>query len=533
MPIIPRPKKLYFLTAFFCVFALISFSGEAEGKARGKNKRVQTETSKKDQMWLLSYDVLIAMPESDRIAYLQGVREALIEFDQLNESSSIRMSSIEKPRIYAQLETLYRLLVQDEAQAELPSLGIFKYDRNPKPKEQIRVWCYDQDGNSTGKAVAMEDGWYCNTPGSTAFSCPDGSFPEKSVTPGGGWEPICRGSHNQYVPAVQKSTTTPNFANTNQTTPDVGEQASSGSQPQSAIKEDEGESSAEYDTSLTQKTLETFYPGGTIKQSQVKSDPQGGSESPENSNQKRLQLPFKPELYGVDKSKAAKDAWGLIEQMRKTCPIKVLDKASCEAKPKSRAKSCFIAGVKSSYGRRYCKPVRKLCFGQNGETLVNEACKGKNAFECGPNETVCNPVLGFRDEGDRLGPNDRSRGAFCAPIKGHGAKSATAICAEWNQKYEATKLGKNTFRDILAVGNTVQTQRLWEGLRRDMQELCDDSSVTYGNCEACQVLKLRLAILAKQASGSQQCREPGEIQPMKLQPQSEPFAPGSNNDIAI
>lgn len=497
----------------FTVITLSANFAEAKSQRRGKNRQLQESViSKKSSSWLLSYDDLISMPEEKRIKYVQGVREALTEFERLNRVSTNRAEIREYSRLYAQLESLYRLLLPTEAHAELPSLGIFKYDRNPKPKEQIRVWCYDQNGQSTGKAIAMEDDWYCESPNSTAYSCPDGSLPQKRVT-ANGWEPYCQ-SNGQVTPAIQKSSSAPSP----QTADTSGPSRASDPAPVSPQVENASATQTVSSQDTTSRTAEET----TSPQNQTE-------EAPSVSRSQVGALPFQPEAYDIQKSQAADDPWGLIQKLRQQCPINVLDKAACDARTKERDQSCIIAGVKSSYGSKYCKPVRKLCFDEQGATLINEACKGRSGFECGPGQTVCNPLLGFRDSTDKLGPKDKSRGAFCAPVGGRGAKSATAVCAEWNNKYEVTKLGRSNVRDVLAMGNAQNMQILWENLRKNVNELCDDGSVAKRNCEACQVMKLRLAILTKDVTGSRQCREPSEIQRMQ-QPTREDFERATRQD---
>lgn len=511
-------NRVFHMGAFLVVIALGVSQGKAAGAEKAENKtssqlhKVQNpQSSKPGSKWVFTFEQFSALSEEQRIDYLEGVREILEEFERSIVSSKTSAGGeVPPPRIYSQLDALYELFGRTPAQAADAQM-------------EGPVMCFKNGSGLKRRAVRRGQGWDCGGGDWQAFRCPDGGVPRRIMT---GfkkeWSAFCIGTGGK-VPAIPVKPAPPLVREKRQV------MSSLQTRKKSAQRPNRQPSSQAQDSSGSREARGTVVEGASSTSAPVTPDTgtktadttlfvEVDSRTPQaEAPSTDTPAPFNEEDYDVENSRAAGDAWAFIDELKKECPINVLDKASCDARPNVRAEGgCLIAGVRSRYGEQFCEPIRKLCYDDGGGMQVNEACNGrKDAFECGPGKTVCNPLLGFRDAKDRISENDRTFGAFCAPISGRGAKSATAVCIEWNRKYERSKLGRSNARDFLLVADQRTLENIWGSFRRDLYELCDDDVVSKRNCEACQILKLRLAILAKKVMGARQCRAPDEISTLR------------------
>lgn len=433
---------------------------------------------------LLSYEQLVAMSESKRVLYLQRVREILAEYESRTESNfTVGAIDRERSKLVTQLEILLLIFAPAEALA--------------KPMGAI---CIGSDGKYKGWSLDGQAG--CDKD-AKAVTCPDGSTPAYEIGTTGVITWVSCGA--KFRPSASSSPPTP--ALTPAKAPPAEDSAGILNNPQFREYVKKVESSGNALLGDQEEIAKALEAGGT-KPSELKSEAQP------------LSAAFDAKNFEIEKTETADDGWKWLEQAKKTCPLKgLLGPKECSARKVARDKKagCLIGGVKSDYGpngkSKFCQPVRRLCYSDSGKTLINDKCDGRpNTYECPSGKTVCRPLLGTREAGDTLfagADETRSRGAFCAPLGGRGAKSATAVCAEWNQKYEEHLNGKGKGRDLLATGNVVRAQTQWEDLRGEILELCSEN-VTARNCEACQIMKMRIALLRKEITGSAACIEPNE-----------------------
>lgn len=403
---------------------------------------------------LVSYDILMRLPERDRIQYLQGVRTMLVELEDLTspmwymdraKRQSAANGSKAKSRLVAELDLLIHFFEQPSKSASVVVPRLIGGDQQvscPAPYYPVgNAWfgynCYTQPSDGTWSSWASR------------FPAPTGVIAT--------YEPVPASIPNQApapatVPAPQP--------------------APLPAAPATAL--------------APSQTPYVYDPkDADAKQSYVANEKQAGD--------------------GYNQWAAAAEKKSSTE----ACGFKPLKKQECDqtsdADKRTKGLPCFIGGIQSQYSANgYCKPVTTLCYDDQGQQMVGDKCQGdqfkKKKFACKAGETVCSVDIGRRTSENKLTGDETnaSNGAFCAPASGNGAKSASALCWDLADKYSSKT---HKVSDILDTANNdaAQAKKRWEGLKTSLKTVCGsdqaDGKSTKANCEACQVMRYKTAQL--------------------------------------
>lgn len=412
---------------------------------------------------LVSYEVLMMMPERDRLTYLQKVRSMLVEIELATQKGSV--PNKQNASILKEVDFFISLFL-NQAQAA-PK----RYTDNSG-----KIW----ECPESAKLMHFTDGVYCRENGKSVKAARVGDRP----------------------PAVPATVPPPVPPPAPPQPPPASPAEVIGPKPVVAVPPGPPE-------------IRRTAPPPTAAAPQPPPAPAPG---------------FNPNDYDPNKSAVAKadnfkgggyDQWAKkVQGSGPVCGFVPMDKATCEKQKKTRDTQggCFIAGVASKYNKGgWCQPVTKLCYSKKGIQKINEECASLAdkavTFECGRGQTVCSIEIGRRLEEHK----DKTNGAFCVPDAGKGAMSASTMCLEFAEKY-AKSIGDRSVNDILATarGDSEYASNRWNELKRQLKDICGgyedkpndrtiknltgDEVTTRVNCEACQIMKYRLAQMRQEIS---------------------------------
>lgn len=400
---------------------------------------------------LLSYNILMQLSQSERINYLHSVRKMLIEMESLTPSESgtpgsgknaINSGVDERLRqtLITEVDRLFAILVP-EAKADV-------YDDAAKAGYYCEAGV-PYLGGFWGKT------WKCKVTVSKQGKPDSFVYPEAKQAPAGR-NPLLPGSFGEAPLARKPAVQTPSTA---LPVPDVKPNVKPNVMPE---VQKPSFNEGEYDYRKSEVALK-------------------------------------------DKTGKGYDSWA--ESAPYICGFKPMNKASCEKQSSVRNanKGCLIGGIPSVYRGNSCISVSTLCYTKTGEQLTNGKCENNpnvsQKFTCKQGETVCSVDIGRRLNDHNFKNQDKSNGAFCAPLSGSGSMSASALCMEMAEKYRKSQ-GDLSVNDILAssYGNGAVAEKRWNEFKKNMYAICggtDDMKkeevTTRVNCEACQVMKYRTA----------------------------------------